>query len=177
MNRRSTFGFPHYFVISLVIGLITAQQGCTQTINTQVQSVQKKSTFDSVILNETFDVSQFKDHLWTIKAVIRSLPPSDTVANSLTGLSGSDEVKTVTVAGYRVQLYSTTDYYAAVRVRNEAMNRFTEEIIMDFEQPYYKIRIGNYTEKQEADEVRIFARSIGYPEAWVIQTKVTITKQ
>ncbi len=177
MFRQPTITLPHYFLIFLIIGFIIPQQGCTQTLNNQGRSLQKKIASDSIILNETFDVNQFKDHLWTIKPVTRILPPSDTVVNTIPDNNNSDEPKTVTVAGYRVQLYSTTDYYAAVRVRNEAMTRFTEEIIMDFEQPYYKIRIGNYIDRQEAEAIRIHARTIGYPEAWLIQTKVTITKQ
>jgi hypothetical protein len=167
MNQELKISRLGYLFISIIIFLISAHQGFAQ----------KKTISDSVIINETFDVNQFKDHLWTIKPVIRSLPPSDTIVNTIPVNNLSDEAKTYTVAGYRVQLYSTTDYYAAVRVRNEAMTRFTEEIIMDFEQPYYKIRIGNYINRQEADEIRMYARTIGYPEAWVIQTKVTITKQ
>ena len=163
-------------IAALVIGC--AQAACSQSAGTKGSSVRIDKLSDTIKLNESFDVKALNDHLWIVEPVIRILPVSDTVetSGSLSEDNRENESGTITVPGFRVQLFSTTDYYSAISTRNEALTKFTEEIFLDFEQPYYKIRVGNFTDKQKADELRIIARSIGYPEAWVIQTKVTINK-
>lgn len=163
-------------IAALIIG--SAQAACSQSAGTKVSSVRNDKLSDTIKLNESFDVKALNDHLWILEPVIRILPVSDTVeaSGTLSEDIRGDESGTINVPGFRVQLYSTTDYYSAIRTRNEALTKFTEEIFLDFEQPYYKIRVGNFTDKQKADELRVVARSIGYPEAWVIQTKVTINK-
>ena len=163
-------------IAALIIG--SAQAACSQSAGTKVSSVRNNKLSDTSKINESFDVKALNDHLWIVEPVIRILPVSDTVetSGSLSEYNQGNESGTINVPGFRVQLYSTTDYYSAIRTRNEALTKFTEEIFLDFEQPYYKIRVGNFTDKQKADELRVVARSVGYPEAWVIQTKVTINK-
>lgn len=165
------------FIVTLLISW-GASNGCAQTAGLKIREKEKTDSADTTVQDESFDGNQFQDHVWVIEPVIRRMPPSDTVAGYplMKEEAGEGEMKSVTVSGYRVQLFSTTDYYAAVRTRNDAASRFTEEIIMDFEPPYYKIRAGNFTDRQKAEELRSFARTAGYPEAWVIQTKVTINK-
>ena len=176
INNMKNIPVHGLLIAALVIG--SAQAACSQSTGTIVSSVRIDKLSDTNKLNESFDVKALNDHLWIVEPVIRILPVSDTVetSGSLSEDNRENESGTITVPGFRVQLFSTTDYYSAIRTRNEALTKFTEEIFLDFEQPYYKIRVGNFTDKQKADELRIIARSIGYPEAWVIQTKVTINK-
>ncbi len=161
-----------------VVMLIFTQTACSQT--TVKKNASKSSVgFDSIMIDESFDMDQLNDFLWVIEPLIRPLPPSDTIPKKIlqAAETGSGELKTVTVPGFRVQLYSSSDYYAAVRVRNEATLRFHEDVYFDFEPPYYRVRIGNFTDRISADELRDAARSLGFPDAWVIQTNVTVTKQ
>ncbi|MBX7151599.1 SPOR domain-containing protein [bacterium] len=89
---------------------------------------------------------------------------------------GNDH-KESSAMGYRIQIFTTKDYYEAIAQRDEAIKKFTEEVYLDFEQPYYKVRIGNFTDKTAADEIKEFAKSVGYLDAWVIQTRVIISGQ
>jgi len=76
------------------------------------------------------------------------------------------------VIGFRVQLYATKDYYEAVTRREEASERFDEVVHMDFDPPYYKIRVGDFTQRNDAEQARLAAKEAGYPDAWIVRTLI-----
>lgn len=163
------------FIIWLTGQGLGSQSGCAQHKNTQKDSSGNKN---EIYLKQAVDVLKEKGWVWEIRPKVYSLPPSDTVPldKRASLITANDEAKKSTAPGYRVQLFSTTDYYAALRARNEALIRFDREIYFDFESPYYKIRMGDFINRQEAEAVKDQARQFGYHEAWVVQTIVFVTK-
>lgn len=94
-----------------------------------------------------------------------------------------------TVQGYRVQVHSTLDKNAAVRQEEEIRawwreNRdsapagtFSNEIAVNvvYIQPYYRVRLGNFTSRNAADRARQFiARR--FPDAFIVPDTVTVTR-
>lgn len=76
------------------------------------------------------------------------------------------------VDGYRIQLYSGTNREAAARVRAEANSYFPDrEVFAFYDRPYFKVRIGEFYGRTEADrmlrEVRIW-----YTGAFVVPDRV-----
>ena len=45
-------------------------------------------------------------------------------------------------------------------------------IYVEFDSPYYKVRIGDFTDRDKATEFREIAREKGYPSPWIVKTKV-----
>lgn len=76
------------------------------------------------------------------------------------------------VIGFRVQLFATKDYYEAVDKRDEASERFDAVVHMDFDPPYYKIRVGDFVRRDEAEQTRVAARERGYADAWIVRTLI-----
>jgi len=74
---------------------------------------------------------------------------------------------------FRVQLTSTKDYEQAIAVEERALQTFKDEIIIQFDSPYYKIRVGSMNNREEAQNLQNFAIENGYRRAWVIRTKNT----
>ncbi len=79
--------------------------------------------------------------------------------------------------GFRVQLYSTRDYYEAINRREEALQRFQDSIHLDFDAPYYKIRLGDYADRDAAETARLLARTLGYADAWIVRTPIAQSEE
>ncbi len=81
----------------------------------------------------------------------------------------------VQIDGFRVQLFATKDYENALVVRKEAEFVFIDyghNVYVEFDAPYYKVRVGDCKTREEAEALRELARKNGYPSAWIVKTKV-----
>jgi hypothetical protein len=77
--------------------------------------------------------------------------------------------------GFRVQLYATKDIESATIAKKEAQFVFVDDslsIYIEFDSPYYKLRIGDFKERDKAEAFREIAREKGYPSSWIVKTKV-----
>lgn len=74
--------------------------------------------------------------------------------------------------GYRVQIYSTSDYLQALKMDSLARTIWKEEVYMRFDSPYYKIRIGNERHRDAADRLQQNAFKAGFRTAWVVRTEI-----
>lgn len=78
--------------------------------------------------------------------------------------------------GYKIQLTSTTSLDEATKRRDEFKELLEDETIdLTFDAPYYKLRVGNFTEKKLADEYRDTLQTKGFTEAWVVRDQITVT--
>jgi hypothetical protein len=101
----------------------------------------------------------------------------------------ADEGVKQTVEGFRVQVFSAQDQEASqdfrerVRqwwktVQTEApqdLFRTQPPIVIEYSQPYYRVRIGAFAERKEATEALEFIRK-EYPGAFVAQSTVTVVR-
>lgn len=76
--------------------------------------------------------------------------------------------------GYRVQLIQTSDPEEAKDVQKDAILRFDYDVYRVFDPPFYKVRIGDFINWSDAEQVQKLAIQKGYREAWVIRTKVNL---
>ena len=79
-------------------------------------------------------------------------------------------------AGYRVQIFSSTDQDEANAVRRDAILRFDENVYLIFDNPYYKVRVGDCLSRYKAEALQIEAEKKEYLDAWVVRTKITLRK-
>jgi cell division septation protein DedD len=80
------------------------------------------------------------------------------------------------VSGYRVQIHSFRGRASAIKAQRQVKDRVKEfriEVHLEEEASYYKIRVGDFTSKSDADRLaRILKTQKGYPDAWVVKTSV-----
>ncbi len=82
--------------------------------------------------------------------------------------------------GFRVQILATKNIETATRIEQEAKGVFSmhdHKTYLVFEPPLYKVRIGDVTDRQEAENIREMAREFGYREAFVVRTKVNVAER
>ena len=79
---------------------------------------------------------------------------------------------TIVIEGFRVQLLATRDRVSAEKFQSELEQIYNEKIYIIFEAPNYKVRIGNFIDRQSAEKMRKDFSNKGYPSAWIIRTKI-----
>ncbi|MBD3168714.1 MAG: hypothetical protein GF307_04470 [candidate division Zixibacteria bacterium] len=72
---------------------------------------------------------------------------------------------------YRVQVFASRFLQEAEVARDEMFGLFDETIYLDFEEPYYKIRIGNFETAEEGEEFLSRVRELGYTEVWLVKVR------
>lgn len=68
---------------------------------------------------------------------------------------------------YRVQVFTSRLYTEASREKTIAEEIFNLPVYLDYEVPYYKLRVGDFTTRGEAEDMLPEIKAIGYRNAWV----------
>lgn len=93
----------------------------------------------------------------------------ESIKNKYRGQAAPDDEMTM---GFRVQIFSSLQLGEAIKIKYEASSRFKHEVYLDYEAPAYKVRVGNFKDKEKADALSSVAQKSGYFDAWVVKTKV-----
>jgi len=76
--------------------------------------------------------------------------------------------------GYRVQILATSNKEKADMFAKEAQARFKDQkVYVEFVSPYYKVRIGDFLTREEAETFRARAKSLGYFDAFIVESPIT----
>ncbi len=76
------------------------------------------------------------------------------------------------INGYRVQVLATRFYEKADSLRESLVAQFHNEVYIDFEAPNYKVRIGNFPVRKDAEALQDQLIKQGFSSAWIIRTRV-----
>ncbi len=76
------------------------------------------------------------------------------------------------IRGFRVQIAATQDRTRAEELAREARSRVPEPVHVVFESPYYKVRVGDFHDRDLALQMRDRLRAYGYEQAWVVTTEI-----
>ena len=122
------------------------------------------------------------------RQVVPSAYPSDQPINAggvqretgdeATGDTGylnlDEQIDTLNNQAFRVQILTTKVYgegRTALRVAEEIFDR---PVFMDYEVPYFKLRVGNFAEREAAENYQQRAKAAGYTNAWVVVVTVAV---
>ncbi|MBN1480274.1 SPOR domain-containing protein [candidate division KSB1 bacterium] len=126
-------------------------------------SVERNEEFDPLTLGDyrlEIDTAKPLDDTVDIAQLLRSASPAD---------SASEPSK---IRGFRVQLISTRNEEEARSVMRNAIISFAEPVYRDYDNPYYKIRVGDFKSRYDASKVQEQAIELGFQEAWVVRALI-----
>jgi hypothetical protein len=154
----------------IVIGLFLI--GCSGS-----KSVIKEEDRSDNKYDESFDPMTLDDNDIVFPSTITNISNK----NSDTSIKHDDTSQSLQqeVNGFRVQIIATQDLEKATLLEEEAKNQFSmngHKTYLVFEAPLYKIRLGDFTSRDEADELKMQAINYGYRESFIVRTKVIISK-
>ncbi len=131
---------------------------------------------NTVKLDESFDPTTLND--WSnSRAQIEQIKSLKSYYADLGTQVDTVELKEYASFVFRVQLGSTNDYDAAILLEERASKTFDEEMVVQFDSPYYKIRVGRMNNREDAQRLQQFAIQNGYRRAWIIRTENTPEKE
>lgn len=80
-----------------------------------------------------------------------------------------------TIPGFRVQVNFTPEIDAANRTRDSLLTLLPDDLTyVVYETPYYKIRVGNYADRSDANMMLKKLTSLGFKDSWVVPDRIII---
>ena len=76
------------------------------------------------------------------------------------------------IEGFRVQIFATQDRNKADQLQEDLALKFDEKIYIIFEAPNYKLRIGDFLDRDDAEILRMRLVSSDYPSSWIVRTRI-----
>ena len=89
-----------------------------------------------------------------------------------TSASRSLDSNITEIEGFRVQIFATQDRNKADQLQEELALKFDEKIYVIFEAPNYKLRIGNFLDRDDAEILRMRLVSSDFPSSWIVRTRI-----
>jgi hypothetical protein len=75
---------------------------------------------------------------------------------------------------YRVQIFTGLVHGEARQIARVAEEIFDQPVYVDYEVPNYKVRVGDWLNRDDAGRYRQKARTVGYTNAWVVMVSVDV---
>ena len=88
--------------------------------------------------------------------------------------SDSTEALNIFTRGYRIQVMISQDENELITLKNNLEQSINHKIYIIFELPNYKLRIGNFINRKEAENIQKQILRLGYRTAWVVPTMIEI---
>lgn len=96
----------------------------------------------------------------------------DSLPGAVTEVPASAD--TLNGQAYRVQLFTSKVYGEARQEIAVAREIFDRPVYLDYEVPYYKVRVGSFGSRDEAEEYQQMAKTAGYRNAWVVMVNLGV---
>ncbi len=95
------------------------------------------------------------------------------VVRTLIEVSAPPVRRPTTISGYRVQIFSASSHQAAEQALARARELFAgEDVYVEFEPPFFKVRVGNFRTRKEAESLVAAAKKQGYDSAFPAETQI-----
>jgi len=177
-------------VIVTVAGIALAGCGAKQPPETHVDKqpweVRVESPLDTIQVTPGTQTQTKTQAAQTVPSESQSGPLLDTpvvteTAAAMTPSSGATATPAVQttapdsksfVPGWRVQLNAFPAMASAEAAAAKARQHFTESVYVEYQAPYYKVRLGDFLTKEDARHMVNRAKAENYAQAWVVEDLV-----
>jgi len=96
--------------------------------------------------------------------------PSFSSQDDLKDISSNEEINLI--KGYRVQIVISQNEQELQDVKTDIEKSINEQTYIIFELPNYKLRVGNFLNRKEAENFQKKIVRLGYRTAWVVPTMI-----
>ena len=78
------------------------------------------------------------------------------------------------MSGFRVQLVASPDPVVARQVEGRAKELYGDIVYLVFDAPQYKVRAGNFTNKNDANKFKVRSQNDGFKGSWIVPSQVLV---
>ena len=165
-----------YFL--LMIFLTALFIGCSSSSKLSHKGSGKEDVDRPGIINENFDPLSLEDDELTIKKTISVESRSDEIDDLLRQSLNNEEQGPDKVDGFRIQICAVVDEQKAKSIQREAILQFIDQnVYLKYDNPYYKVRVGDCLTRYEAEKLQKLAIEKGFTDAWVVRSKIKLTPE
>lgn len=151
---------PYCFVM-LAAFLIT---GCATTEHVKVEEDENVEALNR--FERTFNPADYDPEIPFERTDLEKILP---IPEEPTEVSSVTEI----VSGFRVQVSFTDNIEHASKIKNDVSTLFADQsVYVVYEAPYYKVRVGDFLNRPEANITLRELVERGYKDAWVVPDKV-----
>jgi len=92
--------------------------------------------------------------------------------DSMINIDKSLDSNVAEIEGFRVQVFATQDRNKADELQEQLTLKFNEKNYIIFEAPNYKLRIGDFLDRDEAEKLRMKLVVNNFPSSWIVRTRI-----
>ena len=165
----------------IFIPIIFFHAGCSASTSSRYEKTNGNGDNEKVTVNEDFDITRYKTKI-ELETISNNEGLSDVWYEYENDFEDSNFVQSLkiirTVDGYRVLVVATDNLEDANSVRANILAKIKrKEVYISFEPPFYKIKIGDFTDITESNNLKFRLNQLGYTEARVVQETVNIFEE
>jgi len=168
----------------IFIPIIFFHSGCSASTSSRYEKTNGNGDDKKVTVKEDFDITRYKTKI-EIETTSNNEELSDVwyeYENDYENPDDSNFVQNrnivVTVDGYRVLVVATDNLEDANSVRADILAKIKrKEVYISFEPPFYKVKVGDFTDLTESDNLKFRLNQLGYTKARVVQETVNIFEE
>ncbi len=157
-------------VLRLALPVLVFACGGTKATKPGLEDSNPQDVARAGVLDESFDPSTLRE------PPIPILPKNRETGAVEQGAATSEELKVEgeqEMTGYRIQILQTEFAEEAREIQKEAL-LLDQEIYLTFDNPYYKVRLGDFQRRSDAEEFLENVLDKGFRNAWIVRTKIKL---
>jgi hypothetical protein len=167
---------PKLPVIALSAAFVVLS-GCGSTESSRKSSTSPTGEQDHKVavsqFERTFNPSDYDDEI----EIIQKQHEFEQQRGATERQQDSVVVESELTQGFRIQIFATASIDEANAMRQTAVQRLTEDsVYVVFDPPVYKVRVGDFRTRVEANQRLGVISAMGFADAWVVGDKITIHK-
>jgi len=176
-----------YILLSLRISvIIILLASCSASTGSRYEKdkepFERKRSDSLVIVKEDFDITPYKTKINVSAYSTDSDKLYDVWYQHESNNTDSMIVKNgkiiATVDGYRILIIASDNIEEAGSVREDIKEQISrKEVYISFEPPFYKVKVGDFTDLAEANNLKFKLNQLGYIEARVVKETVNLFEQ
>jgi hypothetical protein len=142
--------------------------GCAGSKESEVRKIPAASVKDFLAKYEkTFNPSQYDPDLSLIRQ------EENEQYTALEAVKMMTTVAPETIPGFRIQVLFTQEIDQANQLRDSIETLLPQEwAYIIYDAPYYKVRVGNYEERNEANPLLKRLNTMGFRDAWIVPDNI-----
>ena len=117
-----------------------------------------------------FDVNDIEDEIPYFPLIINKVFTGD----HLSTIDSMKKIEEKELEVFRIQIFESTVASIARAEAKRFQNILGDTVYINFETPLYKLRIGNYVNRKNAEDAIESISQLGAKDAWIIRTKKNI---
>ena len=160
--------FP-FITILLLLNACTASRETPATAPRQQPAVEPKEKAPLAVFESSFRPSDFDEEVKAAEKRVYGEPEPPILDAGTDSVSVEETI----VQGFRIQIFASAKIDEANLARQTAAEALSSDsLYVVYDPPVYKVRVGDYLSRFDANRALVAVIQRGYPDAWIVNDQI-----